>query len=109
MTEDVSIISEDLKSNSQRDARILSRVFQRMSERLEELLKKPVITFSHNKQFGYFCDGMVRIGCQEHHIDHWLEHCENICNRVKAKKEDIENCKKILSMLDDFVRWQSTK
>jgi hypothetical protein len=100
---DIFIEKNRETSTTQRDANMLMRIFQRMSERIEDALLKPVIMFGCNKQFGYYCDGVVRIGCQEHPIEYWVENYEEICKKLKAKKKDVEYCKIILNVLErDF-------
>jgi hypothetical protein len=109
MNGDISLVKEGGKSGSHRDARMLMRVFARMSERLEASTGNPVITFSCNKQFGYYCNGIVRIGCQEHPLEHWLDNYEDICKKLKAKKDDVEYCRIILNVLKrDFALTKKT-
>ena len=62
---------------------------------------KDIFTFSFNKNFGYYCDGYIKIGCKYMNIDQWIEKGERIGIDNSYSKTDISRYLKIIYFIKE--------
>jgi hypothetical protein len=58
---------------------------------ISNIIGKRIITFQGNKDFAYYVDGYIKIGCEYHTLDYWIKNYERIGTEAEYSSEDIES------------------
>ena len=69
--------------------------------------QKDFTKITGSRHQGYRVKGYLKIGCQEHTIEHWLEHIVQIAKDAGYTEEQVEEYEDLVAFA--ALRWESTK
>jgi len=70
---------------------------------LTEIKGKKIIVFHYNKHFSYYCDGILKIGCELKKPQEWLECYQKLGKKHNYTEQEIEMYLKFINICKDLI------
>ena len=70
---------------------------------LKDIKGKKIDTFHYNKHFAYYCDGILKIGCESKTPEEWLECYKELGKEHNYTELEIEMYLRFINMCKDLI------